>query len=68
MRAVGLPKSILVLVRNRAHQTDSLPKYLVFSRYPVKNVKRDDLRIKVIDLGEGLPPVILTMSLSIKIP
>jgi len=54
MRAVGLPKCEPVLTRNGLRQTDSLPKYLVFSRSLVKRVKRGDLRIKIIDLGEGL--------------
>jgi len=53
MRTVGLPRCVPVLVRDREHQTDSLPKYLVFPRNPVKRVDRNDLRIKIIDLGEG---------------
>ena len=53
MRLVGLPKCVPVLIRNRAYQTDSLPRYFVFSRNLVKRVKRDALRVKIIDLGEG---------------
>ena len=54
MQFVGLPKCVPALIRGRPDQPDSLPKYLVFSRDLVKRMKRDDLRIKIIDLGEGL--------------
>ena len=50
---LGVPDFVPVLTRDPLHQTDSLPKYLVLPGSLVECVKQDDLRIKLIDLGEG---------------
>ena len=50
---LGLPKCAPVITLDRKHQTNSHPKYLVFSGSPIKSVKREDVRIKIIDFGEG---------------
>lgn len=48
-----LPQCVPVFTRDRLHQTDSLPKYLVLPGNLVDCVKQEDLRVKIIDLGEG---------------
>lgn len=53
MQFIGLPRCVPVLIRDRPHQPDSLPKCLVFARELVRRVKRDDVHIKIIDLGGG---------------
>ena len=53
MNAVGLPYCAPVLLRDLTYPTDSFPKYLVVSGNLVESVDPDDLRIKIIDFGEG---------------
>jgi len=58
IRAVGFPKCVPVFARHQPdatdpHRSDSLPKYLVRPTDLVENVDQNDLRIKIIDLGEG---------------
>lgn len=53
MMTLGLPGCVPVITRDDLHQTDSLPKYLVISGSLLEYVKREDMRIKIIDLGEG---------------
>jgi hypothetical protein len=50
---LGVPQCVPVFTRDQLHQTDSLPKYLVLPGSLVECVKQDDLRVKIIDLGEG---------------
>ena len=54
MMTLGLPQCVPVFTRDNLHQTDSLPKYLVLSGSLLECVEQEDLRIKIIDLGEGL--------------
>jgi hypothetical protein len=53
----GRPQCVPVLTRDKLHQTDSLPKYLVrpgsLLEYLKRGLKLEDMRIKIIDLGEG---------------
>ena len=51
--ALGPPEIVAVIARDHLRQTDSLPKYLVLPGNLVECVKQDDLRVKIIDLGEG---------------
>ena len=53
MLAVGFPKCVPVLIRDQPYPTDSFPKYLVFPGNLIDTVDQDDLRIKIIDFGEG---------------
>jgi len=53
MMTLGLPICVPVITRDKKHQTNSHPKYLVFSGSPIKSVKREDMQIKIIDFGEG---------------
>ena len=53
MLTLGMPEFLPVLTRDRLHQTDSLPKYLVYPGSLAGRVKHDDVRIKIIDLGGG---------------
>ena len=53
MMTLGVPQCVPVFARDRLHQVDSLPKYLVLPGSLVEHVKQDDLRVKIIDLGEG---------------
>ena len=53
MMALGVPQCVPVITRNHLDQTDSHPKYLVLPGSLVEFVKQDDLRIKIVDLGEG---------------
>ena len=50
---LGEARCVPVLARDRLHQTDSLPKYLVSPANLEEFVKQDDLRVKLIDLGGG---------------
>ena len=54
MMTLDVPQCIPVFLRNQQHQTESLPKYLVIPGSLVGHVKQDDLRVKIIDFGEGL--------------
>ena len=51
--ALGIPHCIPVLTLDEKHQTDSLPKYQVVPASLLRYVKPEDMRIKIIDLGEG---------------
>jgi hypothetical protein len=51
--ALGVPQCVPVITRDKAHQTDSLPKYLVIPGILVDCVKPGDTRVKILDLGEG---------------
>ena len=51
--ALGVPRCIPVITRDQLHRSDSHPKYLVIPGNLVECVKQDDLRVKIIDLGEG---------------
>ena len=53
MDTIGLPNSAPVFTRDQSYQSDSLPKYLVFSESLVGLVDQDDLRVKMIDFGGG---------------
>jgi len=53
MMSLGVPRCTPVITRDQLHQTNSHPKYLVMPGSLVECVKEDDLRIKIIDLGEG---------------
>ena len=53
MMTLGLPQCVPVITLDKLHQTDSLPKYLVLSGSLLECVKQEDMRIKIIDLGEG---------------
>ena len=53
MMTLGLPQCVPAFARDQLHQTDSLPKYLVLPGSLVESVEPDDMRIKIIDLGEG---------------
>ena len=54
MLTLGLPEFLPVLTRDRLHQTDSLPKYLVYPGSLAGCVEPDNVHIKIIDLGGGL--------------
>ena len=56
MTALGVPQCVPVVTRDQLRQTDSHPKYLVIPGDLVKCVNQDDLRVKIIDLGEGSLP------------
>ena len=53
MITLGVPHCVPVFTRDHRHQTDSHPKYLVLPGSLVGRVKPDDMRVKIIDLGEG---------------
>ena len=53
MVTLGLLRCVPVFTRDRVHQSDSLPTYLVIPGSLVECVGQDDTRIKIIDLGEG---------------
>ena len=53
MMTLDLPQCVPVFTRDQMHQSDSLPKYLVLPGNLVEYVKQEDLRVKIIDLGEG---------------
>ena len=53
MTALGVPQCVPVITRDQLHQTNSHPKYRVIPGSLVECVKQDDLRVKIIDLGEG---------------
>ena len=53
MMTLDPPQCVPVFTRDHLNQTDSLPKYLVLPGNLVQCVKQDDLRVKIIDLGEG---------------
>lgn len=53
MMALGVPQCVPVITRDHKHQMDSHPKYLVIPGSLVEYVKLDDMRVKIIDLGEG---------------
>ena len=53
MMTLELPHCVPVFTRDHLHQTDLLPKYLVLPGNLVEYVKQEDLRVKIIDLGEG---------------
>lgn len=53
MMTLGPPQPVSVSTRDHPDKADSLPKYLVYPGSLVEFVKLDDLRIKIIDLGEG---------------
>ena len=53
MFSLGVHQFVPVIARDNLHQTDSLPKYLVFPGDLLKRVNQDDLRVKIIDFGEG---------------
>jgi serine/threonine-protein kinase SRPK3 len=61
------PHCVPVVTRDQLRQTDSLPKYLVFPGNLVDLVKQDDMRVKIIDLGEGSFVTISTVLSSIKV-
>ena len=54
--ALGVPRCVPVVARDQLHQADSHPKYLVIPGNLVECVNQDDLRVKIIDLGEGSLP------------
>jgi hypothetical protein len=53
----GVPRCVPVITREKLHQTDSLPRYLVrpgnLLNYLKPDLKREEMRIKIIGLGEG---------------
>lgn len=53
LRTLGFPECVPVFTLDQSNQTESLPKYLVISGSLVGCVKRDNLRVKIIDFGEG---------------
>ena len=66
MMTLGLPQCVPVFTRDNLHKTDSLPKYLVLSGSLLECVEQEDMRIKIIDLGEGSLFLVLIVSLNIK--
>ena len=56
LMALGMPKCVLVFVLDQPHQLEFLPKYLVSPLDLTRCVKEDDLRVKIMDLGEGSSP------------
>lgn len=61
MLSLDVPQCVPVITRNHLHHTDSLPRYLVVPGSLVDRVKQDDVRIKIVDLGEG--PFVMTISI-----
>ena len=55
MMASGVAQCVPVFIRDHQRQMDPHPKYLVIPGSLVEYVKRDDMRVKIIDLGEGSP-------------
>ena len=53
MMTLGVPRCIPVITRDPLHQIASLSKYIVLPGSLVEYVKQYDLRVKIIDLGEG---------------
>jgi len=53
LNTLGRPESEPLFTQDQSHQTESLPKYLVYPASLEKHVKLDDLRIKIINFGEG---------------
>ena len=53
MISLGVPQCVPVFARDQQRHTDSLPKYLVIPGDLVECVEQDDMRVKIIDLGEG---------------
>jgi hypothetical protein len=53
MMTLGPPQPVSVSTRDHPDKADSVPKYLVYPGSLAEFVKLDDLRIKIIDLGEG---------------
>ena len=53
MMTLDPPQCVPVFTRDQSHQSDSLPKYLVLPGNLVECVKQDNMRVKIIDFGEG---------------
>jgi hypothetical protein len=51
--ALSSPECVPTITEDPQDQTDTFPKYRVFPRSLLDLVKLDDLRIKIIDFGEG---------------
>ena len=53
IRTLGTPFCEPLITEDHRRQTESLPKYVVIAAKLEDHVKRDPLRLKIIDLGEG---------------
>ena len=51
--ALEAPVCVPVFTRGPQHQTNLLPKYLVIPGNLVDYVRHEDMRVKIIDFGEG---------------
>ena len=67
MNALGAPTCTAVLTRDQMDQTDSLPRYVVAPENLLCRVQKDNLRIKITDLGGGLS-VASIVSVNINVP
>ena len=50
---LGTPRCVPVLTRDQSHQSELFPKYLVVPASLEERVNLDDLRVKIIDFGDG---------------
>jgi hypothetical protein len=57
MKTLGVPECSPLIILDKLDQADSLPKYLVSPGSLLERVKRglkrEDMRIKIIDFGAG---------------
>ena len=53
MTTLGVPQCVPVFTRDQRRHTESLPKYLVVPGCLADCVEQDNMRLKIIDLGEG---------------
>ena len=53
MNRLGFPDCVPVFTLDHRHQTDALPKYLVIPGSLFRCVDQNDMRIKIVDFGEG---------------
>ena len=54
MMALDVPQCVPVFTRDQRHYSNSLPRYLVIPGNLVECVDRENVHIKILDLGEGL--------------
>jgi hypothetical protein len=54
MMALDVPQCIPVFTRDQRHHSNSLPRYLVIPGNLVECVDRENMHIRILDLGEGL--------------
>jgi len=72
MMTLGPPQCVPVFTRDQLHQNISHPKYLVLPGSLIERVNQDDMRVKIIDLGEAFfsteVPQILHTPLQVRAP